>query len=441
MPAAPKLPSFASAPSASGGNKHSAPGASSTTTDKALSLLRSSKAGPVDSVLAAVIIALVGFGVVMVYSASAIEATVRHHDAQFFLKRQGIYAVIALFMMWVVSRFDYRKIKPFTYPILVTVTLMLGFTILGLGHRAGNAYRWIALGPIHIQPAEMAKLGIVLWLAYSLSKKADAIKSFSVGFLPHLIVVGVLILLCLKQPDFGSAVVLLFLTFTLLFVAGARLPYIAAFTALLGMGAVGLVLFSDYRYRRYLAFIDMDNHRQDLAYQPFQSVMSFGSGGISGLGLGKGLQVLYLPEAHTDFISAIIGEELGFLGILGLVAGYLIIVSRGVKIALEAHDDYGSFLAFGIATLFGVQALVNLAVAMAILPTKGLTLPFMSYGGSSLLVNAIGAGILLSVSRPRTNEVRGEKPAAMRSSEGAPSASAVVATEAQDNPIVEGATA
>ncbi|MDI1432570.1 putative lipid II flippase FtsW [Polyangium sorediatum] len=405
-------------------------------------LLRSSKAGPVDSVLAAVVIALVGFGVVMVYSASAIEATVKYHDAQFFLKRQGVYALVALFTMWLVSRFDYRKLKPFTYPVLVAVTLMLGLTILGLGHKAGNAYRWIAIGPVHIQPAETAKLGIVLWLAYSLSKKADTIKSFSVGFLPHLIVVGFLIMLLLKQPDFGSAVVLLFLTFTLLFVAGARLPYIAAFTALLGMGAAALVAFSDYRYRRYLAFIDMDNHRQDLAYQPFQSVMSFGSGGWTGLGLGKGLQVLYLPEAHTDFISAIIGEELGFLGILGLVTAYLVIVSRGVKIALEAHDDYGSFLAFGIATLFGVQALVNLAVAMAILPTKGLTLPFMSYGGSSLLVNAAGAGVLLSVSRPRTNEVPKDKPAPVRTSEGAPSASALIATEAQDGAAAaEGASA
>ena len=201
---------------------------------------------------------------------------------------------------------------------------------------------------------------------------------------------------------------------------------------LLGLGAVALVLFSDYRYKRYLAFIDMDNHRQDLAYQPFQSVMSFGSGNWTGLGLGKGLQVLYLPEAHTDFISAIIGEELGFLGILALCGAYLLIVSRGVKIALEAADDYGSFLAFGIATLFGVQVLVNLAVAMAILPTKGLTLPFMSYGGSSLLVNAAGVGVMLSVSRPRKNEVSSAIKAQSKTSDGAPSASAVVATAADE---------
>lgn len=393
-------------------------------------LLRSSPSGSVDALLAAVVTALIGFGVVMVYSASAVEATVRYKDAQFFLKRQAIYAALSIATMWIVSRIDYRRLKVLTYPVLVLVTGMLLACVAGLGHKAGNAYRWISLGPIHIQPAEVAKLGIVLWLAYSLSKKAERIKSFSVGFLPHLIVVGMLMLLCLKQPDFGSAVVLLFLTFTLLFVAGARVPYIAAFSMLLALAGAALVRFSGYRYARYLAWIDMDNNRADLAYQPFQSVMSFGSGGFFGLGLGRGLQVLYLPEAHTDFVSAIVGEELGFLGILGLCAAYLVIVSRGVTIALEAADDYGSFLAFGIATLFGVQSMTNLAVAMAILPTKGLTLPFLSYGGSSLLVNAAAVGILLSISRPRTaNERASDSEPEARP---APSASAVVAASAEE---------
>jgi cell division protein FtsW len=202
---------------------------------------------------------------------------------------------------------------------------------------------------------------------------------------------------------------------------------------LLAFAGAALVRFSGYRYARYLAWIDMDNNRADLAYQPFQSVMSFGSGGLFGLGLGRGLQVLYLPEAHTDFVSAIVGEELGFVGILGLCAAYLVIVSRGVKIALEAADDYGSFMAFGIATLFGVQAMTNLAVAMAILPTKGLTLPFLSYGGSSLLVNAAGAGILLSISRSRT-VVAPEKSGEAGASPvpHAPSASAVVVASAEE---------
>lgn len=395
-------------------------------------LLHSSPDGPVDSVLAALIVALIGFGVVMVYSSSAVEATTRYKDPQFFLKRQGIYAMLAMVAMWIASRIDYRRLKVLTYPVLATVAGMLVFTIAGFGHRAGNADRWIAVGPVHIQPAELAKLAVVMWLSYSLSKKADQIKSFAVGFLPHLLVSGVFMLLCLKQPDFGSAVVLLFLTFTMMFVAGAKLPYIAAFTMLLGLGAAAAVRFSNYRYARYVSWIDMEAHRDGLAYQPFQSVMSFGSGGTWGLGLGRGLQVLYLPEAHTDFISAIIGEELGFIGILGLCAAYLVVVARGVKIALEAADDYGSFLAFGISTLFGMQALVNLCVSMAILPTKGLTLPFISYGGSSLLVNAAAVGVLLSISRPR-RPVHLPEPKAPKAPEAPmPSATAVVLTNADE---------
>jgi len=234
-------------------------------------------------------------------------------------------------------------------------------------------------------------------------------------------------LLCLKQPDFGGAVVLLFLTFTLLFVAGARLGY------LLGVGMLGLAMaawlvrFTSYRWERMLAWFNMSDHRQDLAYQPFQSVMSFGSGETLGLGLGKGLQVLYLPEAHTDFVAAIVGEELGFIGILLLCGVYLAIVARGVRTALAAEDQYGSYVAFGISVLFGVQALVNMAVAMAMLPTKGLTLPFVSYGGSSLLVNAAAAGVLLNISR-RRGPVANTRTAAAKGPK--PEASAMLVSEA-----------
>ena len=199
-------------------------GAPRSTPRRAPSLLRSSPSGPVDSVLAALVIALIGFGVVMVYSASAIEATVRHHDAAVLPEAPGgLRRSAPSSCMWLVEPRRLPPPQPLTYPILLAVTAHARRScVAGFGHRAGNAYRWIAIGPIHIQPAETAKLGIVIWLAYSLSKKADKIKSFTVGFLPHLLVVGVLMLLCLKQPDFGSAVVLLFLTFTLLFVAGAK---------------------------------------------------------------------------------------------------------------------------------------------------------------------------------------------------------------------------
>jgi cell division protein FtsW len=362
---------------------------------------RGPRTGPVDVVLAAVVIGLIGFGVVMVYSASVIEATTVFHDPQYFLKRQAIYAAVSLVLMFGLSRIDYRRFKSLTYAVLGGTTLLLVLSVIGFGHSGGGATRWLSLGPVHVQPSEAAKLALILWLAYSLEKKQEKVKTFSIGLLPHFLMAGGLMLLCLKQPDFGGAVVLLFLTFTLLFVAGARLGYLLGILILGAGAAAWLVRFTSYRWERMLAWFNMAEHRQDLAYQPFQAVMSFGSGQGTGLGLGKGLQVLYLPEAHTDFIAAIVGEELGFIGVLALCAVFLVIVARGVKTALSAKDDYGSYVAFGISMLFGIQALANMAVAMAVLPTKGLTLPFVSYGGSSLMVNAAAMGILLNISRSR----------------------------------------
>jgi cell division protein FtsW len=357
---------------------------------------------PFDPVLAAVSVGLIGFGIVMVYSASAVEATVQHHDPQYFLKRQALYALAALVTLFGVSRIDYHRLYKLTYPLLFGVGLLLVACIVGFGRTGGGATRWLALGPVHVQPAELAKLALVIWLAYSLAKKAEQVKSFAIGFLPHLLVAGFFMLLCLKQPDFGSAIVLLFLTFTLLFVAGAKVGYLLGATLLGGAFGAAAIRFSGYRYERYLAWLNMGEHRQDVGYQAFQSVISFGSGGTFGVGLGHGLQSLYLPEAHNDFVAAIIGEELGFFGVVLVCVAYSVLVARGVRAALRAPDDYGTYLAFGIAAMFGVQALWNLAVALSIVPTKGLTLPFVSFGGSSLVACAAGAGILLNVSRQAT---------------------------------------
>jgi cell division protein FtsW len=384
-----------------------------------------------DSVLAAAAIALLGFGVVMVYTSSVVEATTTFRDPQYFLVRQAIYAGVGLVIMLVTSRFDYHRLKPFTYPILGVVTVLMILSVTGFGHTGGGAARWLAIGPIHIQPSEAAKLALILWLAYSLEKKRERMKSFSIGMLPHFLMAGFLMVLCLKQPDFGGAVVLLFLTFALLFVAGARIGYLLGAGMLGAVFAAWAVRFTSYRWERMLAWFNMSEHRQDLAYQPFQSVMSFGSGEVTGLGLGKGLQVLYLPEAHTDFISAIIGEELGFLGILGLCAVYLLIVARGVRAALHAEDEYGSYIAFGISVLFGAQALVNLSVAMAMLPTKGLTLPFVSFGGSSLLVSSAAMGVLLAVSRGKKPHGNVRQAAAGPD----PEASAMLVTQAEEGAL------
>lgn len=400
--------------------------------ERAKRLITESGDAPVDTVLAAAVVALLGFGVVVVYSSSSFEATVRFGDAQHYLRRQATYAGLGLLVMWLASRFDYRRLRKFSYPILLLVLGMMVATVAGLGHRAGNAYRWLAVGPVHIQPSEAAKVALVLWLAYSLSKKGEKVTSFFVGFVPHLLVVGVFMLLCLKQPDFGSAVVLLTITFTMLFVAGVRLRFIASFSALFSIAGFILVRTSEYRWGRFMSWVDMDEHRQGLAYQPFQSVMSFGSGGLFGLGLGRGLQVLYLPDAHTDFIAAIIGEELGFVGLMVMSAVYALVVWRGVKIAMEAPDAYGTYIAFGLSALLGMQVLTNLAVALAIVPTKGLTLPFISYGGSSLLVSAASMGILLNISRKRNDTGPAKAKPRVEQDGPAPSASAVVATSAEE---------
>jgi cell division protein FtsW len=377
--------------------------------------------GSIDPVLTALAIGLLGFGVVMVFSASSIEATVAWRDPFHFLKRQALFACAGLVVMLGLAHVDYQRLRPLTYPALAIVTGLLLLSVIGFGHTGGGAARWLRLGPIHIQPSEAAKLALVQWLGYSLAKKQGQVKSFSIGFLPHVAMAAALMLLCLKQPDFGGAIVLLLLTFTLLFVAGARVSYLLGLSAVGMLAAAWLVRFRAYRWERMLAWLHMEDHRQDLAYQPFQSVMGFGSGEVSGLGLGEGLQILYLPKAHTDFIAAVVGEEFGFIGITALCLTFLVIVMRGVRAALAADDEYGSYIAFGISALFGVQALINLCVAMAILPTKGLTLPFVSYGGSSLLVSCAAMGILLNISRPRLrgSAVREPSARAAGSREGA----------------------
>jgi cell division protein FtsW len=361
--------------------------------------------GPVDAVLVSLIVSLVAFGVVMVYSASAVYANRMFEDGNHYLVRQGVFAAVGLTLTWLAASFDYHRIRFLTYPILATTVLLLLYVALGFGRTAGGASRWISVGPINVQPSEVAKVAIILWLSYSLSKKRDRIRTFSVGFLPHVLMAGMLMLLCLKQPDFGSAVMIGLLTFVLLFTAGSRLGYLlGAVLATLPI-AVLLIVTSEYRLRRVQAFLNPEADRMNSTYQIYESLVSFGSGGAFGVGIGDSRQKLFfLPEAHTDFIGAIVGEELGFVGICALVVAYSVLLVRGLRAAFNAADDYGAYLATGISMFLGLQAFTNLAVAMGLLPTKGLVLPFVSYGGSSLLVNCAAVGVLLNVSRPREVE-------------------------------------
>ena len=360
--------------------------------------------GPIDPWIASIVVALVCFGVVMVYSSSAVFADRLYGDGQHFLVRQGIYAAFGIAMTAILGFVDYRHYRRFTYPILIAAVLLLVAVAFGFGRAAGGAVRWIQLGPINIQPAEIAKLALIFWLAYSLSKKHEKIRTFSVGFLPHAMMAVFLMLLCLKQPDFGSAVMIALLTFVMLFTAGAKTGYIFGAVMITAPIAYGLIASSPYRMRRIEAFLAPFEHRDDVGYQISESLMSFGSGGLTGLGLGDSRQKLgFLPEAHTDFISPIIGEELGFVGIALLMIAFILLVVRGLRAAFAAEDDYGAFLATGITLFVGLQAFTNLAVALGMLPTKGLVLPFISYGGSSLLVNLAAIGVLLNISRPRSS--------------------------------------
>ncbi len=358
--------------------------------------------GGADGVLLAVLVALVAFGVVMVYSASAVLAYRNFDDGQHYLVRQGMYALVGVPLMVVIARIDYHRLRAFTYPILLASVSLLAVTSFGFGKTAGGAARWISVGPVHVQPAEIVKVALIFWLAYSLSKKAESIRTFKVGFLPHVLVAGVVMVLCLKQPDFGSAVMIGLVTFVLLFAAGARVGYLLAAGILALPGIYYAIAGTEYRLRRILAYLDPFEHRQTAGYQIAESLMSFGAGGVTGVGIGDSRQKLFfLPEAHTDFISAIVAEELGLIGLSLLVIAYVTIVHRGILAAFRAADDYGTYLAVGLSLFVGLQAFTNLAVAVGLLPTKGLVLPFMSYGGSSLLVNCAAMGVLLNVSRPR----------------------------------------
>jgi len=351
-----------------------------------------------DLVLFTAVAALVVLGIIMVYSASAIFARQRYHDAAYFLRRDLAYAALGFCAMWIGARVDYSLYRRLAYWLLAGAIGLLAL-VLVVGVRINGARRWLPLGPVSFQPAEVAKFALWVYLAYSVAKKADQIKSFTVGFLPHFMVCGIIAALVLKQPDLGTAVVLLATTIVVLFAAGAKLGYILV--AGLVMAPVGwrIIVGTPWRLRRILAFLDPWQFRHDVGYQISESLISIGSGGVMGVGLGDGKQKLFfLPEAHTDFIAAIVGEELGLVGLCAVMAIFAVVVWRGLRAAYLARDNFGRYLAFALTVQFSLQTLIHLGVVMGLLPTKGLTLPFVSYGGTSLVLSMFAAGVLLNIS-------------------------------------------
>ena len=305
-------------------------------------------------------------------------------------------------------RLRYQTLCGWAYPLLAVVFVLLVLVLIpGIGTRAGGAQRWIRLPLFSLQPGELAKVCVAIYLAHSLAKKRGKVKSFSVGFLPHCCITGVIALLVLVQPDFGSTVALAVILFALLFAAGTRLSYLVGSLLAVLPIAAWQIMSRTYRMDRIRAFLDPWTYRKEEGYQITESLLAIGSGGVSGLGLGEGRHKLfYLPEAHTDFIFSIIGEELGLIGTLAVIALFAVVIWRGVRIALNAADPFGAYLALGLTVLLAFQSVGNMAVAMGLMPTKGMTLPFISYGGSSLVVNLMAVGILLSISESRGGFLR-----------------------------------
>jgi cell division protein FtsW len=361
-----------------------------------------------DRVLCGAVLALAAFGTVMVFSAGAVFAAKRYGDAFYFLKRELVYALIGLCGFQVALRIDYGIYRRFAYPLLAASVLLLA-AVLKLGPRVGGAIRWFRFGPLSFQPSELAKFALCVYLATLLARKAEQVKDFSVGFLPPLVVTGVLMGLLLKQPDLGTAVIFGAVALGLLFVAGTRTSYLILAVLVAAPAGWNFILSTPFRMRRMLAFLDPWAFRRDVGYQITESLISVGSGGVSGLGLGDGRQKLFfLPEAHTDFILSIVGEELGLCGILFVVAAFAVLVARGLRAALRARDPFGCYLAFGITAMFGLQALVNVGVVLGSLPTKGLPLPFISYGGTSLVASLFMAGVLGNISARHPEPPRGQ---------------------------------
>jgi cell division protein FtsW len=354
-----------------------------------------------DMWLFGVVVVLLSIGIVMVYSASAIVASDRFHDPYLFLKKQLFWALLGSACLLGVLRVDYRRLERLQWPILITAGVLLVLVLVPpFAQPINGTRRWLRLGPVSFQPAELAKLALVVYLAAYLARRRDQLGSFRRGLLPPLAIAGTLALLVLAQPDLGNCLTLIVVTFGLLFLAGGRLRHLALLVApALPLLALAIWL-APYRLRRITTFLDPWADQRGGGFQIIQSWLALGGGGLVGRGIGESRQKLfYLPEAHTDFIFAILGEELGFVGVMLVLALFAVLIWRGLRVGVRTPDAFGAYLALGITVLIATQALVNVGVVTGLLPTKGLPLPFVSFGGSALLMTMVSTGVLLNISQ------------------------------------------
>jgi cell division protein FtsW len=347
------------------------------------------------------VVALVSVGVVMVYSASAIIAADRFRDPYFFLKKQLFWAVLGFGCLWAAMTLNYRILERIMLPLLVVSLVLLVLVLVPpFSQEINGTRRWFRWGPVSFQPAELAKFSLVVYLAHFLTRRREVVESFWLGLLPPLLVAGSMAGLVLLQPDMGSSLTLVVLVFCLLFLAGGRVRQMTLVAAsALPLLAVAIYM-APYRLKRIMTFLDPWADPRGSGFQIIQSYLALGSGGLFGRGLGESKQKLfYLPEPYTDFIFAVLGEELGLLGAVSVIGLFGLLIWRGIRIGLGAPDPFGALLALGLTALLACQTLVNLGVVTGALPTKGLPLPFISFGGSSLIMAMVSVGVLLNISQ------------------------------------------
>ena len=353
-----------------------------------------------DKALFLVTLTLVTFGIAMVFSSSAVTAKEKFGDPNYFSLKQTLAALLGLAVMFVVMKVDYhlyrKPVIVFSVLSVVVALLVLVFFLAAAAH----THRWIQLPGFSVQPSEMSKLALIFFLAYFLEKRKGNVNDIPFTLAPIAIIVGTLAGLIVLQPDLGTAIALLLISGILLFVAGLDLRWIAVSVILAVPAFYFLVLRVAYRRDRILAFLDPSQDPLGVGFQINQSLISVGAGGIPGLGFMEGKQKLfYLPEAHTDFIFAVVGEELGLIGTCLVLILFSVFLWRGLRTSMRAPDLFGFYLALGITMMVSVQAFINMSVVLSLLPTKGIPLPFLSYGGSSFVVMLAAVGILLNVSQ------------------------------------------
>lgn len=356
------------------------------------------KMGSIDFVLFSTIMLLVAIGIVMVYSASSYTAFFNYKDSMYFLKKQGVAAIIGITVMFFTIKIDYHLLKKFTgiLMILTVILLCLVFAFPAIN----GAKRWIDLKFTSIQPSEIAKYIVVLYMAKSIENKGERIQNFFYGIVPYFIVSGLYAGLVLAEKNLSIAAVIMIVTLIMIFVGGSKISHLIASVGSVGVLGVIFILIEPYRLDRLKYFRNPWLDPRDKGYQLIQSLLALGSGGIWGLGLGKSRQkCFYIPEPHNDFIFAIIGEELGLVGCIFIIALFVIFIWRGIKVAINAKDVFGTLLATGITSVIAIQAIINIAVVTGAMPVTGVPLPFISYGGSAIMFNLAAMGILLNISR------------------------------------------